>query len=355
MKLACDVVNDEIVREISRSFDYSFDGAVETTVKDLPPLPSDFGLGLIVGPSGSGKSTLLNSIGSARVIDWDSTRAVASHFPSAAEAMEKLSAVGLNNISAYVRPYHTLSNGEQHRADMARQLCSGAVIDEFTSVVDRTVARALSVAVRRYVDQSKINGVVLATCHYDVAEWLCPDWIYDAASGQIIVGRSLRPEIKITLRESSAAVWPMFSIHHYLSADINKGSRCWVAEWSGAAVGFVSVIAMPSGTMQCAWRGHRMVILPEFQGLGIGVRMSEAVGEILISEGRRYFGKTAHHRLGEYRERSEKWRATSKNKKNRKDYMRGRVDQKFSSEHKERHAARVCYSHEYVGLAQNAT
>lgn len=55
-----------------------------------------------------------------------------------------LSAVGLGSVPSWLRPYSVLSNGERFRADMARLICEApvkVVVDEFTSPLDRQVAR----------------------------------------------------------------------------------------------------------------------------------------------------------------------------------------------------------------------
>ena len=106
----------------------------------------------------------------------------------------------------------------------------------------------------------------------------------------------------------------------------------------------MSVLAHPSGSVKNAWREHRTVVIPEFQGLGIGVRISDEIAKIIVGEGCRYFSKTAHPAMGEYRERSNFWFGTSKNKKLRKDYKSKNI--KGSNDFK-RHANRVCYSHEF--------
>jgi len=66
---------------------------------------------------------------------------VAKQLPSQV-AYQKLSAVGLNSVPSWCRPYHVLSNGEQFRARMAAMLNSDTSFDEFTSVVDRTIAKS---------------------------------------------------------------------------------------------------------------------------------------------------------------------------------------------------------------------
>jgi len=353
------VVTDDITAEISRLFDYEFDGTTTFKPLEISPIDresvigSEWKIGLIVGPSGSGKSTLLREFGEQEPIEWDPNKAVCSHFIDATDAEERLSSVGFNTIPSWMRPYHVLSNGEQFRADLARRIKDGACIDEFTSVVDRNVARSCSVAIKKYVDKKGIKNLVFATCHYDIIEWLQPDWVYDTVTQTVDSRRLLRrPEIEVEVVPCSIEAWAMFRNHHYLTGDINKSARCWLATWNDEPVGFSSVISLPSGSLKKAWRGHRTVILPDFQGLGIGVRLSDTIGEIHIQEGKRYFSKTAHPRLGQYRENSPKWRATSKNGIDRKDYSRPRyLHQKYSDDLLARHRDRVCYSHEYVGEA----
>lgn len=348
MRLSSEVIATPILEQVSNATDHPLSGAIETEVPDFE-LPTDFGVGLIVGPSGSGKSTIINShCEVAEQPEWDSRLSVADHFGSYENARDRLGAVGLNSIPAWMRPYHTLSNGEQYRADLARVIGDGVAVDEFTSVVDRNVAKSCSVALSKWSQRNDASGLVLATCHYDVAEWLQPDWVFDCAVGDFTDRRLLRrPEIRIELRPAQPEAWSFFSRHHYLSGDINKSARCWIALWDGLLVGFAAAIAYPSGTVKNAWRGHRTVVLPEFQGMGIGARISDAIGEIFISQGCRYFSKSANPNFGVYRNGSPKWKPTSKNMKARHDYKSGRKTKEDG--HKMAHANRVCFSHEYVG------
>jgi len=71
---------------------------------------------------------------------------------------------------------------------LARKVRDGAVIDEFTSVVDRNVAKAASVALVRYIKKNNIKNVVLSTCHRDILEWLEPDWVIDTDLGEYTEG-----------------------------------------------------------------------------------------------------------------------------------------------------------------------
>jgi len=349
-------VNDEIIlrsavfpdthtERVSRLFDYAFTGSVETRIRTFTS-PEDFGVGAIVGPSGSGKSTLLAKFGVAESVQWGASRAVVSHFDSDGES--RLSGVGLNSVPAWMKPYHVLSTGERFRADLARRLRDGAVVDEFTSTVDRNTAASCARAMSRFVRNSGIRRVVVASCHYDILDWLEPDWVFDTQTGVFHVGgRWERPAIRLEVFPCDAKVWPVFAPHHYLSESLNSTARCWLATWDGVLVAFASALPFPNGNFKNGWRGHRTVVLPDFQGLGIGVRLSDSVGRIFLEAGCRYFSKTVHPRMGAYRDASPLWRATSKNRKARPDYSETRKTKEDG--HKMRHVDRVAYSHEFIG------
>lgn len=183
---------DETLTEALRPFDVDPDKPTEFYPFTRPAeLPEDFGIGLIVGASGSGKSTLLAEFGVPERPSWDDDYAIASHFDSAEDAYQRLYAVGLNSIPVWRQPFYSLSNGQQFRADLARCLRSGAVVDEFTSVVDRNVAKAASRAIRGYVGRAGLRRLVFASCHHDIIDWLIPDWTIDTDAGLLTIGESV--------------------------------------------------------------------------------------------------------------------------------------------------------------------
>ena len=138
------VSQDEFTAAAFASFDVPFDGTSTFTCWDKPSVPEDYAIGLIVGPSGSGKSILLKEFGQENRHLWNSDKAVISHFSTPEDGINRLMAVGLNSIPTWLRPYNVLSTGEKFRADLSRSLENGAVVDEFTSTVDRNVAKAAS-------------------------------------------------------------------------------------------------------------------------------------------------------------------------------------------------------------------
>jgi len=136
----------------------------------------------------------------------------------------------------------------------------------------------------------------------------------------------------------------MFKDHHYLSGDLHNASRCYVGVWDGKIVCFGASMTMPNGYIKNAWRGHRTVTLPDYQGMGIGVKFSDAIGEIHLAQGHRYFSRTAHPRMIYYRENSDLWKPTSKNMKLRKDISHQNIYNNHYADNK-----RICGSHEYIG------
>ncbi len=187
--LKSSVCKDEFIAASEKSFDCLFTGESTFYPWQLPKaLPKNFKIGVIVGSSGSGKSTLLKSFGDEEIPVWDSTKAIVSHFKNPEDAITKLSSVGFNTIPSWYKPYNVLSNGEKFRADLAIKIKSGAVIDEYTSVVDRTVAKAASVALSRYIKTNDITNVVISTCHYDIVDWLEPDWVINTDTGELLDG-----------------------------------------------------------------------------------------------------------------------------------------------------------------------
>ena len=347
--LRAEVAVDDTLRELAQACDYTFDGVSSFTVPTMIP-PTGYKLGLIIGGSGTGKSSLLKHFGAPSAHTWDGGRAVASQVDP-----ELLMRIGLSSIPSLCRPYHVLSEGEKHRADIARAVAEGApVIDEFTSVVHRKLARSICFGVRKLIDAQEGARLVLATCHEDVAEWLEPDWVFNTNTGKLVEGRFGRAQIDVSMFPCSVKAWSLFARHHYLTGDINAGARCWLAVDGGEPAAFVSAVPFPRRNLKRGWRGHRVVVLPDYQGLGLGSRLSDAVAQLFVDDGCRYFAKTAHPKLGEHRERSPLWRATSMNKASRaSSYLSDRESRATAGAYRsfnyEAHAHRICYSHEYVG------
>lgn len=113
-----------------------------------------------------------------------------------------------------------------------------------------------------------------------------------------------RPNIKLTVRRVEPTVWGLFKKHHYLTAEMNKSCKCLLFEWNGVPVGFVGILNTPRKGIPYGCSISRIVVLPDFQGLGLSTIMFNFVGGIVKSlsdeehEYRLYI-KTAHRKFGE--------------------------------------------------------
>jgi GNAT superfamily N-acetyltransferase len=182
------------------------------------------------------------------------------------------------------------------------------VIDEFTSVVDRTVAKVGSFAISKAIRRNKQKMIVLS-CHYDIAEWLEPDWILDMRDLTFRRERLRRPEIELSINEIKRDAWTMFSQHHYLSANLSKTSQNYGCIYDNQLVGFAAV--MPSMGHKDVRRVHRIVILPDFQGCGIGTAFLNCLGRIYKKKKLKLFITSSHPGIVRGLERNKNWRLSS--------------------------------------------
>jgi len=289
---------------------------VSIPIEDRP-----WSLGLIAGPSGCGKSTIARHFWPGpvgRAFDWPADRAVVDAFPAAMSIRDVtalLSSVGFASPPAWLRPYRVLSTGQQFRVLLARHLaeaitvpaCRPVVLDEYTSVVDRTVARIGSAALARTVRERGLQ-LVAVTCHDDVLEWLQPDWVYRPAE-RTFQWRAVRPRpvVELRLRRATRHDWPLFAPHHYLSGELAPSAVCFLLTWDERPVGFSAWLPFV-GSGPSARREHRTVLLPDFQGVGIGSRLSDTVASLWKALGFRALSTTTHPALIHSRCRSGRWR-----------------------------------------------
>jgi ABC-type iron transport system FetAB ATPase subunit/GNAT superfamily N-acetyltransferase len=316
--LSVEVERSARVRQIEGMFDLDADRQSSTQIRRLDRDALNehpWNVGLIVGPSGAGKSTVAEEAFTDLIVDfeWSKNRALVDDFPTTVKVTSNLlTSVGLSSPPVWVRPFHTLSTGEQFRAGLARALAASEdepiVIDEFTSVVDRVVAQVGSAAIAKQIRRSD-KKFVAVTCHYDVLEWLQPEWVYEPVTGTL-TWRSVqpRPLVEIEVRaERGSDVWPLFRRHHYMSAEHNRSSRTIVGYVKGSPAVLVSVLAMPSGTVRNAFRVHRIVTQPDYQGIGMGTRLLNAVGGAYRAQSRRLYITTSHPGLSRGLDHSPAW------------------------------------------------
>lgn len=319
------------VQQVAGMFGLTLQSHDERTFAvELPDLADDWQIGLIVGPSGSGKSTVAKAAYDASLYEpgnWPADCAVIDAFPASLPTrtvVQTLTAVGFSSPPAWLRPYHVLSVGERFRCDLARALLSPAadtpgtdaarqrvvVFDEYTSTVDRTVAQVGSAAVAKAIRAGSVaRRFVAVTCHEDVAAWLEPDWTLDMASGQLARGRLRRPRLELEVVRCQRAAWRLFAPHHYLNAELNRAARCYLALLADRPVAMVALLANPA--RRNTWRVSRIVVLPDFQGLGIGGHLLRGLGQLYHQRQQQLTITTSHPAMIRHLDRSPHWRVTA--------------------------------------------
>ena len=158
-----------------------------------------------------------------------------------------------------------------------------------------------------------------------------------------------RPEIKLTVRRVEPTVWKsmLFDKSHYLTAELNKSCKCLLFEWNNVPVAFVGILNTPRKGIPYGCSISRLVILPDYQGLGLSTVIFNFVGGIVKSlsdEDHDYklYIKTAHSKFGEALSRNPNVRGTSFDGKGR--------DKKSADNQRYRNRlTRVSYCKEYIG------
>jgi ABC-type lipoprotein export system ATPase subunit len=316
------LIESQISRSVrARQLEAAFDVPAQEKCKltwqgDLPIDNLDWNIGLLVGPSGCGKSVLLKRLfGDETDLRWGSASVIddfASHL-SIEEITQACQSVGFNTIPAWLRPYHVLSNGEKFRVEIARRLLETPadkiiVIDEFTSVVDRQVAQIASHAVQKFIRRYK-RKMVVASCHYDIVDWLQPDWILEPAT-MTFTRRLLRgrPSLSITITRTPYDTWQIFAPYHYMSAELNRSAACFVLLVNDKPASFAAILHRPHPKSKDIKGISRAVTLPDYQGLGLAYVLMDTLGSAYKALGYRLHMYPAHPSFVRATQKTSNWR-----------------------------------------------
>jgi ABC-type thiamine transport system ATPase subunit/GNAT superfamily N-acetyltransferase len=283
---------------------------------NVPCEDRPWSIGLIVGASGSGKTTVAREMFGNHIVsgfDWPRDKSVVDAFPESLpikETVSLLNSVGFSDPPSWLRPFGVLSNGEQFRVSLARAIAEKPelfVFDEFTSVVDRQVARIGSAAIARAVRQRNQKFIAVA-CHYDIIDWLQPDWMYEPGTDSF-QWRELqrRPTITLEICRVDKKAWSIFRHHHYLDTDLAPSAQCFCGLIEGQPATFCAVLPFPHA-IRPGWRLHRLVCLPDYQGVGVGTAMSDYVSGLYRASGKPVFRTAGHPAVVHHCAKSKVWK-----------------------------------------------
>jgi len=351
IKLKSSIKNDNYTNYVYEAFDIQNKEETEVEVSFNLSEAKDFdwNIGVIYGSSGSGKTTILKRMGKLSESNFDYKKPLISNFDwlEPKDATLLLTSMGLSSVPTWLRPFHLLSNGEQYRASLAYKVGKAkdnevVLVDEYTSVVDRDVAKAMSFALQKYIRRTN-KRIILASCHFDIMEWLMPDWTCSPQKGGALERgdwrRQGRPQIKLQVSRVESDTWDFFKKYHYLTEQVNKSCQFLLFEWNSKPVSICCVLNTPRKGMGEAMAISRIVVLPDFQGMGIGYKICSFVGGIYKNRGNRIFIKTVNPSLGIKFNNVSEWRGTTFNgKKSPHVNLDAKAKNRFD---------RISYCHEY--------
>jgi ABC-type polar amino acid transport system ATPase subunit/GNAT superfamily N-acetyltransferase len=305
------------VASVIGKFDLQSDNIIEHFKGDID-IPKEWQIGLIVGKSGTGKTTIAKQLfENAYITNFEySAETILDDMPkecSLEQITNAFNAVGFSSPPSWLKPYAVLSNGQKMRVDLARAILDEKkffVFDEFTSVVDRQVAQIGSFAMQKAIRKSD-KQFIAVTCHFDVQDWLMPDWIFntDTMTFQSFEGQKKnRPEIKFEIYQTAdKSIWKMFAKHHYLSHSHNNAANVFIATINDEIAGFLSVLHFPHPISKNIKKVHRLVILPDYQGAGIGIKFLNEIGKFYKKQKQRYTIVTSAPSLINNLKKSNEW------------------------------------------------
>ena len=141
-------------------------------------------------------------------------------------------------------------------------------------------------------------------------------------------------------------MWKFFKRYHYLNTSLNASAQCFLGVTNRVPVAFFAVLHFPHPSIKNMKRGHRLVVLPDYQGLGIGHQLSSWVAEYFHNQGFRFGITSSTHALFHQRSQDPRWTVTRK----------GRTSGGYSSSDKALRrtlsSKKLTYSYEYVGAQE---
>lgn len=184
------------VQKIRSAFDYQ-NKTSEEHFKGEIKMPEKWQIGAIVGASGTGKTSIASKLFPEEIKqEYEySHKSVIDDMPTnrtVDEITRMFYAVGFGSVPSWLKPFSVLSNGEKMRVELANRLLRNelSIFDEFTSVVDRNVAKTMCIATNKTMKKMPDKKLVVVSCHYDILEWLQPDWVFDTNEFRGFFGRS---------------------------------------------------------------------------------------------------------------------------------------------------------------------
>lgn len=186
-----DIVKTQPIKEsfriaaIKGQYDLQVQEITERFTGEIPFDDDDWNIGAIIGNSGTGKTVIAQELFQDKIFQPKySADSVIDDMPAdkkITEIAELFNSVGFSSPPSWLKSYAVLSQGEKMRIDLVNAILNTKdiiVFDEFTSTIDRDVAKIGSMALAKYIRRQN-KRFIAVSCHFDILDWLQPDWIFD--------------------------------------------------------------------------------------------------------------------------------------------------------------------------------
>ena len=133
-----------------------------------------------------------------------------------------------------------------------------------------------------------------------------------------------------------------------MNSSVNNASVCYIGYFKDNPVCFYAILHFPHRSVKNFKRGHRLVVLPDYQGLNIGHTFATDIAQMYRDKGFRFINTSSNKALFYQRNRDPRWAVTSKSRKVPHEGVlsaqSSRLGANFGS------ANKYTYSFEYNGL-----
>lgn len=99
-----------------------------------------------------------------------------------------------------------------------------------------------------------------------------------------------------------------------MSTELHQAAHCYIGYIGNNPVCFFAVLHFPHPDVKNFKKGHRLVVLPDYQGLGIGHIFSTHIAEMYKKSGYRFIITSSTKSLFKQRQADPRWAVTRKSR-----------------------------------------
>ena len=94
-----------------------------------------------------------------------------------------------------------------------------------------------------------------------------------------------RPQKRYEIRKCNSGEWAKFRRYHYLNSDLPSAAICYGVYDGEKIIAFMAVLHQPHNVNKKIKRVCRLVVLPDYQGVGIATRFLKIIAEHYTKQG----------------------------------------------------------------------